>query len=78
MERKVPTFVRFNGLRGDPRETTSRLREKGFVVTPGPLPNSAGLAEAPFSPGATTEYLLGRYFLQDLSSQLAPLALAPR
>ena len=78
MEQKVPTFIRFNGLRGDPRETAARMRDKGFLVKPGPLANSASLDEAPFSPGATTEYLLGRYFLQDLSSQLAPLALAPR
>lgn len=75
MERKVPTFLRLNGLRGDPRETTNRMRAKGFTLEPGPLPGSVRLDGAPFSPGATTEYLLGRYFLQDLSSQLAPLAL---
>ena len=78
MQKPVPTYIRLNGLRGEPRDTVTRLRAKGFKVTAGPLPGSAMLEEAPFSPGATTEYLLGTYFLQDLSSQLAPLALLPK
>lgn len=72
------TWLRYNSLRGDPADTARRLRGRGVEIEPGPLPSSARVLASPFSVGATPEYLLGRYFLQDLSSQLAPLALDPR
>jgi tRNA (cytosine40_48-C5)-methyltransferase len=78
MREPAPTHVRLNPLRGDPRETRRRLEEKGFRLEESGVPGTLRVAEAPFSAGATEEYLLGRYYLQDPSSALAPLALEPR
>lgn len=78
LERPAPTYLRLNPLRGRPDETVARLREKGFGLEPSGLPLTWRVGEQPFSIGATEEYLLGRYFLQDASSGLAPLALEPR
>jgi len=67
-----------NPLRGDPKETQRRLEEKGFRLEETGLPGTLTVLEAPFSAGATEEYLLGRYYLQDASSALAGFALEPR
>lgn len=77
MSRPSATFLRLNRLRGPPRETMSRLEAKGFRLARTEIPGAMRIDEAPMSPGATHEYLQGRYFLHDVSSQLAPLALAP-
>lgn len=78
LARPSPTYLRVNGLRGDPEKTVEALHRKGFRLTRMPLPQSFRIDEAPFSAGATPEYLQGRYFLQDLSSQLAVSALEPK
>lgn len=78
MRRPAPTHMRFNPLRGDPRETRRRLEAKGFRLAESGVPGTLRVEEAPFSAGATEEYLLGRYYLQDPSSALAPLALEPQ
>lgn len=71
-------FVRLNPLRGDPERTAHRLRQKGFVLQSTPLPGVFDVQEQPFSIGATEEYLLGQYYIQDASSVVAPLALGAR
>jgi len=78
MRRPPGTYLRFNPLRGDPRETHRRLEEKGFRFSDSGVPGTFRVDEAPFSAGATEEYLMGRYYLQDPSSALAPLALEPK
>jgi tRNA (cytosine40_48-C5)-methyltransferase len=78
MAKAPSTWLRFNGLRAEPREALERLRSRGMDVQEGPLPQSATVVQSEFSPGATPEYLSGHYFLQDLSSQLAPTALQPQ
>jgi tRNA (cytosine40_48-C5)-methyltransferase len=78
MRRPAPTHLRLNPLRGDPEATLRRLREKGFELDSSGVPLTFTVRAAPFSAGATEEYLLGRYFLQDVSSALAPFALEPR
>lgn len=78
MKRPASTFLRLNPLRGAPSETERRLREKGFELAPSGVPGTLRVVQAPFSPGATHEYLMGRYILQDASSPLAPLALEPK
>lgn len=76
-ERPPDTWIRMNPLAGDPDETLDRLERKGFRLTAGPLAQAWRVDEAPLSPGASHEYLLGRYQLQDLSTQLAVPALEP-
>lgn len=78
MRKEPPSFLRMNPLRGDPAETRRRLEEKGVRLQESGIPLTWQIVEAPFSVGATEEYLTGRYFLQDVSSALAPLALEPR
>lgn len=72
------THLRMNPLRGDPNETRRRLEEKGFTLEETGVPGTLKVLEAPFSAGATEEYLLGRYYLQDVSSALPAFALEPR
>lgn len=78
MQQPPTTYLRLNPLRGDSQETIRRLTEKGFELEASPVPLTHLVRSQPFSIGATEEYLLGRYFLQDLSSSLAPLALEPQ
>lgn len=78
LERPASRFLRINPLRGDVQETWRRLEEKGFRLEESGVPLTLRVLEEPFSAGATEEYLLGRYFLQDASSALAALALEPR
>lgn len=78
MSAPAPQHLRLNPLRGDPGETRRRLEEKGFILAETGVPLTLAVTTAPFSAGATDEYLLGRYILQDASSALAALALDPR
>ncbi|HEX9816984.1 MAG TPA: RsmB/NOP family class I SAM-dependent RNA methyltransferase [Candidatus Thermoplasmatota archaeon] len=78
MAQAPQTWLRLNGLRAPPEDTLRRMRERGMILEDGPLPQAAKVVETEFSAGATPEYLSGRYFLQDLSSQLAPTALDPQ
>lgn len=78
LETPPTSCLRLNPLRADPKTTRQRLEEKGFVLETTGVPLTLKIRESPFSAGATEEYLLGQYFLQDMSSALAPLALEPR
>ena len=78
MAKAPSTWLRLNGLRSPPEETLARMRARGMKLEEGPFPQSAKVVETEFSAGATPEYLSGQYFLQDLSSQLAPTALDPK
>lgn len=78
MERPPPVFIRLNGLRGSPKDTLRSLEAKEFKLQPAGPPGSYAVLEQPMSVGATEEYLQGRYYVQDASSTLAPLALDPR
>jgi NOL1/NOP2/sun family putative RNA methylase len=77
LEREPPRYLRLNPLVGEPRRTLELLQRKGFRLEPTGLQLAWRIAEAPFAPGATPEYLMGLYHLQDLSSQLAVEALEP-
>jgi tRNA (cytosine40_48-C5)-methyltransferase len=78
MAKGPQTWLRLNGLRAKPEVTLERMRSRGMVLEDGPLPQAARVVESEFSAGATPEYLSGHYFLQDLSSQIAPTALDPQ
>lgn len=75
LQKKSPTYFRANGLRAEPGHTVESLRSKGFELADAGLPGAYRVDKAPISSGATQEYLQGQYFLQDLSSQLAPMAI---
>ena len=72
----VPTrYIRVNTLKTSVAELAGRLESKGFMLRSTILPEVLAVDKAPISAGATTEYLLGHYYIQDLSSCLAVEAL---
>ncbi|NOZ76946.1 MAG: RsmB/NOP family class I SAM-dependent RNA methyltransferase [Euryarchaeota archaeon] len=75
----VRPALRVNTLRTDEGTLVERLRDKGFRLEKVPWTGCGYWIESsPFSPGATTEYLLGHYLLQDPASQYACETLGPR
>ncbi len=78
-EKGIPPSIRYNRLKIQRSKLQERLEEKGFILRTSTL-TEAGLIidESPFSPGASTEYLLGYYYIQGLASMLAVEALDPK
>ena len=75
MERPPTRYIRVNTLKTRTDELDAILRSKGFELKTTILPEVLAVDKAPFSLGATTEYLLGHYYIQDLSSCMAVDAL---
>lgn len=75
MEQAPVQYIRTNTLKITPEELRMRLEAKGFVLHPTVLAEVLSVTVAPMSVGATTEYLLGHYYVQDLSSCIAVDAL---
>ncbi|MEK6984890.1 MAG: RsmB/NOP family class I SAM-dependent RNA methyltransferase [Candidatus Thermoplasmatota archaeon] len=73
---KPPRYIRANPLRISVEELKKRLENKNFSVARNELdPNVLKIRQAPMSPGATIEHMLGMSTPQDLASASAPLAL---
>lgn len=71
--------IRVNTLRTREEELVGRLRGKGVELEKIPWTRHGYFVRSsPFSMGATTEYLLGYYFLQDPASMYACEVLGPR
>jgi NOL1/NOP2/sun family putative RNA methylase len=75
MEMPPAQYIRVNTLKTSRAGLASRLESKGFKLKSTVLPEVLAVEKAPISTGATTEYLLGHYYVQDLSSCLAVEAL---
>lgn len=75
MERPPTQYIRVNTLKTSREELEGRLRSKGFELKSTIMPEVLAVGKAPLSIGATTEYLLGHYYIQDLSSCVAVDAL---
>jgi tRNA (cytosine40_48-C5)-methyltransferase len=74
--RKPPSYLRVNRLRGDLETVKRRLESRGFSLSRTDLdPMVLRVRQAPISPGATLEHMLGMTMNQDLASASAPLAL---
>ncbi len=79
LTRALPQALRVNTLRITEEELIARLEERGFMLEKIPwVRHGYFIREAPFSAGATPEYLLGYYYLQDPASMYACEALEPR
>lgn len=77
--RRPPRYLRSNPLRASVDEVKTRLESKGFSLSRADLDaNVLRLRQAPISPGATVEHMLGMTMPQDLASASAPLALGAR
>jgi NOL1/NOP2/sun family putative RNA methylase len=68
MEKPPTRYIRVNTLKTGKHELEARLRSKGFQLKNTSIPEVLAVIEAPMAIGATTEYLLGHYYIQDLSS----------
>jgi NOL1/NOP2/sun family putative RNA methylase len=77
-DQKLTPTIKVNTLRISKESLEKRLVEKGFELEPAPsVPDALYIKNAPFSIGATTEYLLGYYYVQGISSMIPVLVLDP-
>lgn len=78
LARPLPRSIRVNTLRIPEEELVARLGQRGFVLEKIPWVRHGYLVKTcPHPLGATPEYLLGYYFIQDPSSMYACEVLAP-
>jgi tRNA (cytosine40_48-C5)-methyltransferase len=75
MERPPTQYIRVNTLKTCRDKLESRLRSKEFELKRTAIPEVLAVEKAPMATGATNEYLLGHYYIQDLSSCMAVDAL---
>ena len=75
MEIAPTQYIRVNTLKTHVANLVKRLQLKGFELKTTVIPEVFAVTKAPFATGATTEYLLGHYYIQDLSSCIAVAAL---
>jgi tRNA (cytosine40_48-C5)-methyltransferase len=75
MEISPTQYIRANTLKTHAANLVKRLQLKGFELKTTVIPEVFAVTKAPFATGATTEYLLGHYYIQDLSSCIAVEAL---
>jgi NOL1/NOP2/sun family putative RNA methylase len=79
LSRPLSRAIRVNTLKITERELARRLSKKGVSLAKIPWVRSGYFVKkAPFSIGATPEYLLGHYFIQDPASQYACEVLGPK
>lgn len=71
MEKPPAQYIRVNTLKTSREELEDRLRSKGFGLKSTVIPEAFAVNKAPMTIGATNEYLLGHYYIQDLSSCMA-------
>ncbi len=73
-----PYWMRVNTLKIEEEKLVGRLEKKGFVLEKFGELNAYKIVEMPVKhPGATIEYSLGYYYIQDLASMAPVLALQP-
>ena len=77
MDEPPRTYIRVNTLRINVNALIKRLRDKGFILKETDIPDCLEVTAEPHSIGASAEYLLGYFYIQDKSSLIPPLALAP-
>lgn len=78
-ENGILPSIRCNRLKIEYSKLKDRLEAKGFKLKQSTLSEYGfAIEKAPFSPGATTEYLLGYYYVQSIASMLAVEAFEPK
>jgi NOL1/NOP2/sun family putative RNA methylase len=74
----IPKSIRVNTLKISNEELLKRLTSKGVKLTKIPFVKNGYYTESKFSLGATPEYLLGLYQMQEAASQLPAEVLSPK
>lgn len=75
METPPTQYIRVNTLKTSAKDLEDRLVSKGFELKATAIPDVLAVEKVPMATGATNEYLLGLYYIQDLSSCMAVDAL---
>lgn len=75
MEKAPVQYIRVNTLKTSREDLEDRLSSKGLELKRTVIPEVLVVEKAPMATGATSEYLLGHYYIQDLSSCMAVDAL---
>jgi NOL1/NOP2/sun family putative RNA methylase len=78
MEELPRTYIRVNTLKISMNALIKRLTDKGFILKAADIPDCIEVVSEPYSIGASAEHLIGLFYIQDLSSMVPPLALAPQ
>jgi len=78
MDQPPQLYIRVNSLKISKAELKNRLLERGFVLDDTVLKDVFSVRKAPHPIGATPEYLLGYYYIQDLSSCISVVAMDPK
>ncbi len=78
MDRPPSQYIRVNSLKTSKPELKARLIDRGFVLEDTLLGDVFSVKKAPHPIGATPEYLLGYYYIQDLSSCISVVAMDPK
>jgi tRNA (cytosine40_48-C5)-methyltransferase len=78
LEMTPQLYIRTNTLKINTKDLKERLVSKGFELDDTILDDVLSIKKQTFRIGSTTEYLLGYYYIQDLSSCLAVDALDVR
>lgn len=77
MEAPPMVYIRVNTLKIAPNALLKRLSDKGFILKAADIPDCFEVVGEPYSIGASAEHLLGYFYVQDKSSMIPALALAP-
>ncbi|MEM2759959.1 MAG: NOL1/NOP2/sun family putative RNA methylase [Nitrososphaerales archaeon] len=77
MDRSAQQYIRINSLKISKDELMNRLTKRGFMFVDTIIDDVLAIKKSPFPLGATPEYLLGYYYIQDLSSCISVDAMNP-
>ena len=78
MDGQPKQYIRTNTIKISSADLEKKLISKGFQLKETPIQDVFAIEKSSFPVGATTEYLLGYYYIQDLSSCIAVEALDVR
>lgn len=78
MDRPPQPYIRVNSIKTTKKELRTRLTDRGFKLEDSVVEDVFAVKEAPYPIGATPEYLLGYYYIQDLSSCISVVAMDPQ
>lgn len=77
MDRQPQQYIRINSLKISKDELRVRLEGRGFDLENTMVDDVFAIKKAKHPTGATPEYLMGYYYIQDLSSCIAVVAMDP-
>ncbi|HEC96508.1 MAG TPA: RsmB/NOP family class I SAM-dependent RNA methyltransferase [Euryarchaeota archaeon] len=78
LEKYNRKFIRVNTLKIAPRDLIRKLEKQGFELGETFLDYAFEVLYEPYSISSSKEYLLGYFYIQDISSMIPPLLLDPK